>query len=134
MSEVYTIQYRWRGRSFHTVVAGADRREAVAAFRREFPHIVVEDEFGAAKVTGVRRLVLGVGVEERVLQVLPGLMPISCAVLGDRLWGRCARQPQHWCRPAGRVLRRMERAGLVRQVRVGRRWLWQAVRVEVRYG
>jgi hypothetical protein len=65
MNGIYVIRYRWRGRSFHTVVAGVNLEAAVAEFQREFPHVQVEDEHGAATVTGVRAMAGGGGMEVR---------------------------------------------------------------------
>lgn len=51
--------------------------------------------------------------------------PLSAATLGNEVWGRQTRKPQHWCRPAGAVLHRMERKGLVCHhiTRHGIRWV-----------
>ena len=45
--------------------------------------------------------------------------PLSCATIGNELWGRMYRMPQHWCRPAGALLHRLERDGFVFNSRRG---------------
>lgn len=50
----------------------------------------------------------------RALQVLKAERGrLSCTQVGERLWGRPARSPQSWARPAGKVLRRLVEVGWV---------------------
>lgn len=53
------------------------------------------------------------GAEQDVLRVLDGEPDgITAAYVGDALWGRRHRLPQHWARPAGKILHRLQRGGL----------------------
>jgi hypothetical protein len=39
---------------------------------------------------------------------------LTCSQLGDIIWGRPARNPQAYARPAGALLKRLEKVGLVK--------------------
>jgi hypothetical protein len=57
---------------------------------------------------------------------------LTCSQLGDIIWGRPARNPQSYARPAGRLLLRIQREGLVTSRQDGRLRLWQATRRAIR--
>lgn len=40
-------------------------------------------------------------------------VPMTASNLGEMLWGRQARMPQHYARPAGKLLQEMKRIGVV---------------------
>lgn len=48
-----------------------------------------------------------------------GDLGISASLLGEELWGKAYRLPQHYARPAGKLLKRMESLGLVRMSFIG---------------
>lgn len=54
------------------------------------------------------------GTEERVLMYLATNSGCRASQLGVHLWGRGTRKPQAYCRPAAKILRRLERAGFIR--------------------
>jgi hypothetical protein len=58
-------------------------------------------------------------VEERAVAIL-ARGPTTCARLGDELWGRNAAGNCScpWARPAGALLKRLVRAGVVRRAHV----------------
>ena len=58
---------------------------------------------------------------------------MTASQLGSLIWGREARNPQSYARPAGRVLARMQKQGLVtcRVREDGKLRLWQATRKAV---
>ena len=50
-------------------------------------------------------------------------VPLPTGYIGERLWGNGVRMPQHYARPAGRILKRMQDCGLVlRSFRGGKRF------------
>lgn len=55
----------------------------------------------------------------QALRILAKSGPWSPGHLGARLWSTGERQPQHYARPAGRLLWQLERQGLVRWTKDG---------------
>lgn len=51
-------------------------------------------------------------IEQAALRWI-GSGPRTCSELGSLLWGRMSRTPQSYARPAGRLLYRLLRRGLV---------------------
>lgn len=61
-------------------------------------------------------------------KVLAGLLrePRSCSTIGSELWGiDSSRPPQAYARPAGRILSRLKKEGLVEQVLERRRFVYR---------
>lgn len=57
-------------------------------------------------------------LEKRVIKILRRRGPISASYIGEELWERRSHGdplPQRFARPAGRILQRMKRTGLVYQ-------------------
>ena len=65
--------------------------------------------------------------ETRALELLKKWGPMTCATLGSRLWGKQYRKPQSYCLPAGRLLRRMVRMGLVKRTLMEHHIEWTAI-------
>jgi hypothetical protein len=65
-------------------------------------------------------------LEERVLVYLRQHGPQTCSNLGAALWGNNHRKPQSFARPAGKILHKLLRAGLVRKIHDPYHILWQA--------
>ena len=65
-------------------------------------------------------------IEVRVLEILCRSIGVRTSEVGDLLWGRSTAKPQRWCRPAGRVLWRMHKRGLVYQESGGAFFGWHA--------
>ena len=53
-------------------------------------------------------------IEMDALKILK--RPQRCSWLGEKLWGKMYRDRQHYCRPAGKLIQRLARRGLVREV------------------
>lgn len=63
---------------------------------------------------------MSLGITEKVLLVLEAAKePLPTGCIGERLWGDGTRMPQHYARPAGKLLNRLLAAGLVVRVHRG---------------
>jgi len=63
---------------------------------------------------------MSLGSAQKVLIILEAAKsPLSTGFIGEQLWGNGTRMPQHYARPAGRVLNRLREAGLVVRVHRG---------------
>ena len=65
-------------------------------------------------------------IEAKTLDIL-SRGPATCATIGEQLWGTAWSSPQSYCRPAGKVLRRLAGRGLVRRIADPHRVLWEKV-------
>lgn len=68
-------------------------------------------------------------IERRMLDLLDFSAPTRPGFLGSCLWGRSAhRMPQHYARPAGRVLNGLRKKKLVTYVASKDAWGWIKLR------
>lgn len=51
--------------------------------------------------------------EKQVIQLLSKEGPLTCSQIGEALWGKHRKRAESYARPAGRIVRRMERRELV---------------------